>query len=462
MTVQPEPSTQRQEEPRATVRSVPAPGIPGAFTAMQKKTLIIHSLWALTASGAWWIGTHQGESGPATERENRIRLSAAASLSRDSAIHADGAVQPVLDKQDETSAWVRSWCGADGRISPEQMNAAVKAALADPDSVRALRHFTHLLTCLSGDNALAAMQLLRSHASPAAASWFLLLAAAQGARGAPFSPLLDDNEPARDAAFAAWTSAHPGDARAWFEAQAKTGLDSKELAKLDALRSSLVRGLARNDPAAAVAFLGGLSEGERGDLVRVIAEEQLRRGAPAAAQWAQGLTDESLRGGALEAIARRYMQVDPGAGATWAAQISEAPDTRQAVARVADRMAEKDVRAAFAWTLQLPASPGQEEAFQQVFSEWARQDPGASSEELRSMTPRRERDNAIHSFSRILVNESPGDAIIWATAISDPALRLDTQIDVARTWNETAPAEAQPWIASHLPADAQARALAKE
>ena len=78
------------------------------------------------------------------------------------------------------------------------------------------------------------------------------------------------------------------------------------------------------------------------------------------------------------------------------------------------------------------------------------------------MTPGRERDNAIHSFSRILVNESPGDAIIWATAISDPALRLDTQIDVARTWNETAPAEAQTWITAHLPADAQARALAKD
>jgi hypothetical protein len=71
------------------------------------------------------------------------------------------------------------------------------------------------------------------------------------------------------------------------------------------------------------------------------------------------------------------------------------------------------------------------------------------------------RDNAIHSFAGSLVRENPEDAIIWAAAISDPALRLDTQINVARKWNNAAPAAAQSWIAANLPADAQRRALGK-
>ena len=227
---------------------------------------------------------------------------------------------------------------------------------------------------------------------------------------------------------------------------------------IQALHASFVRGLAGNDPAAAVAYVKGLGD-NRGEMARVLVGEQFRNGAPAAARWAAELPDETMRGAALEAVARRYMQVDADAGAAWGVEIAQDRDTRAAVARVADRMAESDVRAAFEWTLKLPPSPGQDEAFQQVFSEWARQDPGASSVELQRMTPGPERDNAIHAFSRILVSESPSDAIIWATAIADPALRLDTQLDVVRQWNTTAPDAARTWVAANLPVHAQSQAL---
>jgi hypothetical protein len=166
-----------------------------------------------------------------------------------------------------------------------------------------------------------------------------------------------------------------------------------------------------------------------------------------------------MRGAALEAVARHYMAVDPSSGAAWAAEIATGPDTRDAVARVADRIAERDVAQALAWTRQLQPSPGQLEAYEQVFSEWARKDPTSGSQELLQMPSGRERDSAIHSFSRTLVAENPGDAIVWASAISDPELRLDTQIDVARSWNQSAPDAARSWIANHLPPEARNRAL---
>jgi hypothetical protein len=132
---------------------------------------------------------------------------------------------------------------------------------------------------------------------------------------------------------------------------------------------------------------------------------------------------------------------------------------RDAVGRVADRMAENDVLAAWKWAQQLPPSPGREEAWQQVFSEWARKDPTASSQELLRIPAGPQRDNAVHSFAGSLVRENPQDAMTWAAAIGDPGLRLETQIDVARKWNESSPAAAQAWIVANLPPEARVKAL---
>lgn len=61
-----------------------------------------------------------------------------------------------------------------------------------------------------------------------------------------------------------------------------------------------------------------------------------------------------------------------------------------------------------------------------------------------------------------MARESPEDAIVWATAIGDPELRLDTQIDVARKWNEASPEAARTWMVVNLPAEARKRALRKD
>ncbi len=413
-----------------------------------------HFAWALLAAGAWWLGTYHAESGTATERESRIRVNAADAAPSGGALRPDGSTQPVVASP-EALSWVRSWCGSDGRISPERMAEAVRQAQND-DPVRGLNHFLQLLECLTPDNAPAALAVLKCSDGPHVPSWVNMLCSAWGAQNGVTAIAALTGREERGSAMAGWAHRDPAAAQQWLQSQSLYENDRRNL------KQNLVTGMARQDMTAALDYIAAQWEEDRGDLARVLARGQLLHGTPAAAQWAGQLPDPSMRGAALEAVARHYMEVDPGAGDAWGAEISLAPDTRQAVARVADRMAETDVRAAFAWTLQLPASPGQEEAFQQVFSEWARQDPGASSEELRTMAPGPERDNAIHAFSRILVNESPGDAIVWAAAISDPAMRLDTQIDVARTWNAASPAEAQTWITTHLPADAQARALGDE
>jgi len=431
---------------------------PGAATfrvSMNRQSIVSHTVWALLAGGAWWLGSRQGGAGEKESAASRIlRAPSAETGGGYPAAHGSAAFRESRSVG-EAAAWLQPWQERGGIIAAK-MAEAVAAALSDPDSVRGLRHFTHLLQHLTPENARAAMESLK--ANPGAresGAWMKLLCSAWGAQdgAAALGGLQESSE--REIALTAWAAADPAAAQQWLAAL-PADADKRERREYEL---SLVRGMARRDTAEAVNYIAAQPERMRGDLVRVVAKEQFDRGAVQAAQWAGHLEDSTMRSAALEMVARRYMSADPPAGAAWAAGTAGGPDMRAAVGRVADRIAEKDVLAALAWTQQLPAGPGQEEAYQQVFSEWARQDPSASSQELLRMNPGRERDMAIHSFSRILVNESPVDALTWAGAISDPAQRLETQIDVARTWHAASPAEAAGWITAHLPAGAQSRAL---
>lgn len=358
-----------------------------------------------------------------------------------------------------TTVWLTKWIDGNGAISAENMTAAVMEALGDPDSVRGMRHFTHLLECLTAENAPAALAALKNHSGPAeTALWVSLFCTAWGAKSgaAALDGMTAGND--REAAMSGWARSDPAAAAQWLAALTEeTDADTRH-----GLERSLVRGMARSDPQAAIDHIAAMNPGDRGDLIRAVTMERMSHGLPATAQWAAGLADTDMRASALEAVARHYMQVDPSSGMAWAAEKAVTSEMRQAVGRVADRIADKDVTAALNWTRQLPPGPAQEEAYQQVFSEWARKDPTASSQELLRMPQGQERDNAIHSFAGSVVRESPEDAIVWATAIGDPELRLDTQIDVARKWNEASPEAARAWIVANLPAEARQKALTKE
>jgi hypothetical protein len=426
------------------------------FLQSMKKRYTVHFVWALIAAGTGWLGAWRNAGSDASQGETRSRLAAAVDIPQSEAASAKRRAASIAGGTEEASSWLQKWSAANGSISAENMADAMTEAMRDPDSVRGLRHFTHLLECLNSDNAPAALAALKAHSGPRESSlWMNLFCTAWGAKEGASALAAVTTRDEREAALTGWARSNSAAAMEWLAALPKE-MDSGDRRGLE---RSLVRGMARNDPQAALDYIATASD--RSDLVRVLTREQVANGVPATARWAAELPDSDLRGPALEAVARHYMQVDPASGMVWAAESATAPEMRQAVGRIADRMADQDVLAAYKWTQQLPPGAGQEEAYQQVFSEWARKDPTASSQELLRMPTGPQRDNAIHSFAGSLVRENPQDAMVWATAIGDPGLRLNTQIDVARKWHDTSPAAAQSWIAANLPADAQNRALGK-
>lgn len=409
--------------------------------------------------GAWWLGGRNEIPDGTTEPQAKGVMGAQHAARGMGTVSGPAGLMPGETGLEATAVWLGKWSGRNGTISAENMTAAVMEALEDPDSVRGMRHFTHLLECLTAENAPAALTALKNHSGPAeTALWVSLFCTAWGAKGgaAALDAVTAGND--REAAMLGWARSDPAAAAQWLAALTKDADDDTR----HGLQRSLLRGMARSNPQAAIDHIAAITAGDRGDLIRAVTMERMSHGLPATAQWAAGLADTDMRASALEAVARHYMQVDPSSGMAWAAEKAVTSEMRQAVGRVADRIADKDVTAALNWTRQLPPGPGQEEAYQQVFSEWARKDPTASSQELLRMPQGQERDNAIHSFAGSVVRESPEDAIVWATAIGDPELRLDTQIDVARKWNEASPEAARTWMVANLPAEAREKALRKD
>jgi hypothetical protein len=130
------------------------------------------------------------------------------------------------------------------------------------------------------------------------------------------------------------------------------------------------------------------------------------------------------------------------------------------VGEVADFLAEKGASDAYTWAQKLPDGASKTEAYREVFSEWTRSDPEKASQALQQMSAGDTKDAAITSFTRNYIRDresNPQDALTWANVISNPAQKLETQIEIAREWNRRDAPAAQAWIGSNLPADAQAK-----
>jgi hypothetical protein len=168
---------------------------------MKNYALIVHLVWALTAAGAWWLGSrHNAPDASFPQQPSRGGLSAAGALSSHHERHPDKMLQSSSAGADDGVAWLRPRLSVDGILSPENMATAVAEAMHDPDPVRGLRHFTQLLESLTPENAAAALQVLRvDSGSRGSSPWLSMLCAAWGARAAPgrWICCLDDGSAAR-------------------------------------------------------------------------------------------------------------------------------------------------------------------------------------------------------------------------------------------------------------------------
>lgn len=363
-----------------------------------------------------------------------------------------------------------------GEIPADRMDEAIRRVMTDSNPVNALESFTALLKNLTPDNASAAWKALQSQAQGAEAMRYLpLLSYSWGAIDGPAALKALSEEGGRDnrmgsmSAIGGWAAKDPQAALAWlkeYEAANKSeggeggrgGRDRDGGAGM--LKLGLINGLAQSDPQAALAVIATMDENERGRLVGVVAQRELKQGVESAARWATSIQDPEMRKAAMASVAGEYARQDPAQAAAWLTSAGDGTVDPGAVGSVARAWVEKDPEKALQWINTLPAGQAQNEAYEDAFRSWARIDPTASSTYLNSMPAGPSKDAAITSLVRGIVGEDPSAAVQWASTISDEKARMETLVRAAQEWNRQDSASAQAWIASSgLPATVQQQIL---
>ena len=426
-----------------------------------KKPIVIHTAWALLAAGAYVAGSLQRDSGARSGKETH-------------AMAAGPAIPPrapgTPDTKKESAGpveWLDSFRSTNGLLSPDRMKEAAQAALREPDPVKSMLHFTMLLKELTAENAPGVLQAVNEMGGGSDAARYLgLLAHAWGEKDgkaalAAFEGLRRrDSELAGSAALAAWAGNDPDAAVKWLQDRSASKKDpAPDQRKEDALTRGLITGLARRDVDVALTYLQTFNESRQGEFISLLVEQKSKEGPAAAATWAQNLPGESMRVTGMEAAVGQYVRQDLDGAVKWAETIAARADAHEAVADIANEMAGRNPQQAASWVAALPAGKSQNHAFEDVFETWTHKDPLAASQTLTAMTPGPGRDSAIQAFSAILIRENPTDALTWAGAVSDADQRTGLQVDLARRWYAKAPADALPWITTHLSTDLQARAI---
>jgi hypothetical protein len=429
--------------------------------AMKRYPFLLHGAWALLAAGAWLAGSWHSRPGDSASHSGPSAGSMAGPVSapRPAAAGAAASGSPV-------SRWLHSLEEGGAALSPERMTELARAALRDPDPVKATLYFTHLLEKLTPENAPALLQAINDNVRGPEANRFLtLLAHAWGTKdGAAAIAAIEalkrrDLDGVKGSAMAAWAAGQSDQALNWLQKRAADPDAFRDSRGEQALLRGLVSGMARRDMDGALAYVMTLKEDQRGEFAHLLAEQKLKESVASGAEFALRLPEERMRTNALETVGYQYIREDLPAAAQWAEKIAARPDAHEAVADIAAAMAHRDGKAAAAWAARLPAGESQNHAMEDIYETWTPADPLAASQSLNEMERGPGRDAAIQAFSRTLAGENPADAVTWAGAISDERERIDVQVDIARRWQTKDPAEARAWIVAHLPPDAQARAL---
>ncbi|MEN8693218.1 MAG: hypothetical protein ABF334_00255 [Akkermansiaceae bacterium] len=362
----------------------------------------------------------------------------------------------------------------DGKISAEDMRAAIEEMSKINDPLERQKMLAALLENLTAENAKEAFLALRENQrggpfGRGGDESLRLLANAWGrVDGAGAIAALREMAEADDGgdrrggrggrgpgglggemmgALAGWATVDAAGATAYLDTI--EGDREKGMAGFGVLRGLLVNGVD-----GAMSFVQNISATEDGGdrmqemYMGMIAGEILEQGADAAMSWVDTLSDPSLKSGALTRVTMELMGQDREETAEWLLQYHDDEAAAGAVNRFADSWSREDPQAVFEWAEKLSGKT-KAEAYEEAMETWAREDPSAAGEYLSNLEASPERDSATEAYATRVSREDPVTAMEWAGTIRDAELKLETQLEVAQDWYRIDRVAAEAWIAAH-------------
>jgi hypothetical protein len=186
-----------------------------------------------------------------------------------------------------------------------------------------------------------------------------------------------------------WTQRQPHEAIRWLVANGNT-----------APRSAFGQAasqLARNDPAAAIAYVDTVPPNMRATWLSSVADGYSQRDPRSAATWIAQYRGQAGYDAGVAAIAGRTAATDPVAAARLFESINfaEAPDAPQTSQRIANAWAQRDARTAAGWASAIPDDEARAAAVGAVAGQWAARDAAAARNWTLGLPTGAARDSAL-------------------------------------------------------------------
>jgi len=337
---------------------------------------------------------------------------------------------------------------------PEDMGAAIRAALAENDVLARLERTTDLLQHLDPENLPEVLEVYDQMLAvldqwdirPFVAAWarFDPAAAFDHTLAWPFKI---KQKIGVETAMQGWALRDQMEARVAFR---QVAVDHRDLE--EGLFYSLLSGWAGSGQEGIESYIAALDPVPQMKAIARLAGIHMRTGgAEATLRWADSiLWDESyveaFKKPVFRHAARSVARWQPERAATWALEHAEHEYAEDGPRIVAEQWAARDGRAAMDWLRERPEGTPREEAAREVFVRWLRSDPEGAREWLSSESLTAFHDPVINAYARLRDARAPEEAIGWCERILGSDRRLGCLQAVASQWYKLDAVAAEAWL----------------
>ena len=348
--------------------------------------------------------------------------------------------------------------------APEDMGAAVRAALAEGSQLKRVGQVASLLEHLDSEN-LPAVQAVYDRLLPVVDKCDIRPFVSAWARFDPAGALVQSaawryqikREIGVEAAIHAWALRDPLAARMAYE---QVAVDNPGLA--EGAFMNLVTGWAHSGKGGLVPYVDDLEPMAKANATGLVVGVLSRKGGVEAIQpWVDAILrdeahDRNFKRSAFRRGARSIARWDPERAAAWAMQHAGSDYAEDGPRIVAEEWSDQDGRAALTWLRELPAGEPRDQAVRGAFVQWVKWDPLGAEQWLRSETLTAFHDPAVNAYAMHLDNSAPEQAVGWCERVLGADYRHGCLKTAATHWYERDAVAAEAWL-QQSPLDEQAR-----
>jgi len=338
--------------------------------------------------------------------------------------------------------------------APEDLGAAIRAALGEGDVLERSGRMTSLLEHLDPGNLPQVLAVYdpmlpvvgESDIRPFVAAWTRFDPA--GALDHTLAwPFRTRREIGVVAAIESWAQRDPSAARLAYERIVAEHRDLRPR-----LFEALLAGWVHSGRDGLDGYLAELPPASWEAATGIAVGALVRRGgAEAALGWADRVLrneayDAKLKGSTFRHATRSVARSDPERAAAWALSHAGSEYADDGPRIVAEQWGGRDGRAAIEWVRKLEAGKPREQAVREAFLQWSKSDPAGAQAWLASESLTEFHDPALNVYARRLADRAPQEAVGWCERMLDAEWRRSCLKAAATQWYRQDAVAAEAWL----------------